>query len=226
MRHLVQFRKRARRLVRRLLAGRDRGTVAITFLLSLLVFIPAVGITVQYALWSNARLAMRRAMAAAARSAMVALPTDANIDSTQGSNPVQRAAFMVLESVSPQSPDASGDAAVVASALESTGLTLPPHYAERFAYAQEATAVSIQRINADGTVDAPFAVEHYERMQGARVRITVTYQFRLTVPMFNMVLGTGSTVAGVPGRFLTMTMSEDVQLSDGREANSDLPIWP
>jgi hypothetical protein len=221
-----RYGRRVRLALRRLLGGRDKGSVAITFLLSLLVFIPAVGVTVQYALLVNARLTMSRAMAAAARSAMVSLPTDSKIDGTDGSTNVDRAAFMVLESVSPRSPDASEDAQDVATALQSAGLTLPPDYAKHYAYAEQATGITIQRIISNGQLDAPFTEEHFERLPGPRVRITMTYNYLLTVPMFNMLLGRGDNVAGVDGRFWTFTISQDVQLSDGRETNSDLPLSP
>ena len=63
----------------RLLKGRDKGTVAITFLLSLPILLTVIGVLVQYALLANAQLTLNHAVQSAARSAMTALPTDPNL---------------------------------------------------------------------------------------------------------------------------------------------------
>ena len=54
----------------------DRGTVAVTFLLSLPILLFIIAIFVQYALIVNAQLVIDRAVQAAARTAMTALPTN------------------------------------------------------------------------------------------------------------------------------------------------------
>jgi len=129
-----------------LLKGRDKGTVAITFLLSLPVLLTVIGVLVQYALLANARLTLDRAVAAAARSAMTSLPTDAALDNlplSTSSNNVNRSALMILESLSPVSQDITSDATTVADALAQVGVNVPPTYAARYSFAQNASQVSI-----------------------------------------------------------------------------------
>ncbi len=194
----------------RLLHGRDKGTVAITFLLSLPILLAILGILVQYALLVNARLTVDRAAQAAARSAMTALPTDPIIGEAGGNGYVERAALMILEALSPASPQVSLDGQAVADALAQVGANPPATYAARYAYAQGATRVTITRIDGSG--------ETYPRTAAPRVRITVQYDFQLTAPFINAAVGRSDTVAGVTGRFLTLTSTLDVQLSHGRQA--------
>ncbi len=223
------------RLIARLFKGRDKGTVAVTFLLSLLVFVPVTGVIVQWALLANAMEVVNRAASAAARSAMVVLPTDPAVDTTYGQAPADRAAWMVLESISPQaqasqagqqqvlSPD---DGQTVADALSAAGYTVLPSYPARYAFAQQSGTITIQPQGA--AANASGGQPLYAELQAPQVQITITYQFRLTVPMFNMLLGQPMTVAGVSGRYMTLTATRTVQLSDGREAGSTVnqPFQP
>ena len=196
-----------------LLKGRDRGTVAITFLLSLPILMTVIGVLVQYTLLANAKLTVDRAVQAAARSAMTALPTDPVIDTRGGPALVQRAALMTLEALSPVSPEVSADGMTVADALAQVGANPPASYAARYSYAQQATQLAILPIDGTGM--------NYAASAAPRVRITVQYDFQLTVPLLKDVIGRTATVAGITGRFLTLTSSLDVQLSHGREAPTD-----
>jgi Flp pilus assembly protein TadG len=200
----------------RLFKGHDKGTVAVTFLLSLPILLTVIGVLVQYALLANARLTVDRAVQAAARSAMTALPTDPVIGEPGGAAYVERSAFMILESLSPASPQGgSTDGIMVAAALQDVGANPPASYAARFNYAQQATRITIEPINSsNGVVPAM----DYPRTAAPRVRITVTYDFQLTVPLLKNLTGRSDTVAGITGRFTRMTSSLDVQLSHGRQA--------
>ena len=197
----------------RLLKGRDKGTVAITFLLSLPILMTVIGVLVQFTLLANAKLTVDRAVQAAARSAMTALPTDPAIDARGGPALVQRSALMTLEALSPVSQDVSADGVTVADALAQVGANPPVTYAARYSYAQQAAQVTILPIEGTGS--------SYAQDAAPRVRITVQYDFKLTVPLLKDVIGRTDTVAGVAGRFLTLTSTLDVQLSHGREASTN-----
>ena len=191
----------------------DKGTVAVTFLLSLPILMTVIGILVQYALLANARITLDRAAAAAARSAMTSLPTDPAIDwlplGTGDAN-VKRSALMILESLSPVSENITSEATTVAEALTQVGVAVPATYAARYAFAQSATNVELAPLNENG---APYA-----RSRSPRVRITISYDFKLTVPFVSSLIGREATVAGVTGRYFTLTSTLDnVQLSPGRE---------
>ncbi len=201
-----------------LLKGRDKGTVAITFLLSLPILLTIIGVLVQYALLANARLTLNRAVQSAARSAMTALPTDPVLGEAGGPTLVQRSALMTLESLSPAAADVSDEGLAVADALAQAGANPPASYAARYTYAQGATQVTIQPIDGNGN---PTGVINYATTAAPRVRITVQYDFRLTVPVLKDVVGRTDTVAGVAGRFMTLTAFLDAQLSHGREAPTD-----
>jgi hypothetical protein len=199
--------------LRALLRGRDSGTVTLTFALSLPILLLLIGILVQFALLANAQLALDRAVHAGARSAMTSLPVDPAIGDAGGPANVERSVRMILESLSPASPETpTTEAQTVAQALQALGAALPDRYVERYSYAHRATVISIVPI--DGT-QANFA-----RERAPRVRLTVQYDFRVTVPILGVFLGRVDTVAGVQGRFRTLTSTVDVQLSPGREAGA------
>lgn len=207
-----------KRLFRRyvqLLKGRDKGTVAITFLLSLPILLVIFGVLVQISLINNARLTLHRALTSAARSAMTSLPVDPAIGDRGGPAFPTRSALMILESLSPVSPFDSSDGQTVADALTQCGATPPSNYASRFAFAEQATTVTYQPLDINGNV---VGTMNYPVTAAPRVRITITYYFLLTVPGVNAGIGRSDTVAGVDGRYLTLTSSLDVQLSHGREA--------
>jgi len=187
--------------------------VAITFLLALPILMTVVGVLVQYTLLANAKLTVDRAVQAAARSAMTALPTDPVIGDRGGPAFVQRSALMTLEALSPAAAEVSDDGVTVADALAQVGANPPASYAARYAYAQQATQVTILPIDGSGA--------NYAQDAAPRVHITVQYDFRLTVPLLKDVIGRSDTVAGITGRFMTLTSGLDVQLSHGREAATD-----
>lgn len=205
--------KRLAAKLRALLRGRDRGTVTLTFALSLPILLLLIGILVQFALLANAQLTLDRAVQAGARSAMTSLPVDAAIGDAGGPANVERSVRMILESLSPASPETpTTEAQTVAEALQALGATLPDRYVERYSFAHRATVITIVPI--DGT-QLNFAQD-----RAPRVRLTVQYDFRITVPILNVFLGRIDTVAGVEGRFRTLTSTVDVQLSPGREAGA------
>jgi hypothetical protein len=212
------MKRRLRRYVD-LLRGRDRGTVAITFLLSFPILLTVVGVLVQYALLANAKLTVDRAAAAAARAAMTSLPTDPAIEGVDGPGNVNKAAWLVLGGLSPAAPGTTAEGVAVAAAMRRLGLAVPDRFANRYAYAQGATVVQIDALEARG---AQAGVIDYPRAAAPRVRITVSYPFRLTVPLVGPAIGQKTTVAGVTGRFMTLQSSLDVQLSDGREVPTNM----
>ena len=135
--------KHALARLRNLLQGRDKGTVALTFLLSLPILIALIGIIVQWALVANARLSINRAANAAARTAMTVLPTDPLLE-RGGPDMVRRSALIVLAGLSPASPEsATSDSQEVAQALQDCGLTLPDRYALRYSHADQGTTLTI-----------------------------------------------------------------------------------
>ncbi len=198
--------------------GRDKGTVAVTFLLSLPLLLLVIGIFVQYALLINAQLVVDRAVAAAARAAMTSLPTDPAIDPTNGPNNVARAARMVLETISPNSAMSTSEAAAMQDAIQAANITLPQGFVGRYSYAENATTVTITPIDGQGSISGN---ANYAQEAGPRVRITVSYNFQMTVPAVNGFVGQSDMISGLNGRFKTMTASLDVQLSPGREAASN-----
>jgi TadE-like protein len=207
--------KRLLEKLRRQLRGRDTGTVTLTFAFCLPILLLLIGVLVQFALLINARLTLQRAVQAGARSAMTSLPTDQNIGDPGGAAFVGRSIRMTLESLSPASPDAAtGEAQSVADALQQLGATLPNQYVQRYTYGQEAAVIQITPIDANG---AEVAVTDFSKVAAPRVRLTVQYQFQLTVPVVRAAIGQLGTVGGINGRFITLTSSLDVQLSPGRE---------
>ncbi len=208
--------KRLWQKVHSLLRGRDKGTVAVTFMLVLPFLMGLVGMLVQYALLLNARLTVDRAAQAAARSAMTSLPTDILINDKGGPGYPNRSALMILESLSPASRNGtSSEAIAVMDALASLGANPPSSYAARYTYAQEGTQITIEPIDAGGTVITAFT---YAQAPAPRARITVAYNYQLTVPLIKDIIGHSETIGGINGRFITITSIMDVQLSPGREA--------
>lgn len=205
-----------RRIIR-LFQGRDRGTVAITFLLSLPILMTILGVIVQYALLINAKLTINRALAAAARSAMTSLPTDPAIDQVNGMQNVTRTALIGLAPLSPVATSSSVEATEVTQALQTLGIAEPDSFAGRYTYAATAANISITPQNVNNayvTTAAPY------------INISITYQFKLTMPFANLLIGRSDTIAGVTGHYFTLTSTlTNVQLSDGREvptnANGD-----
>jgi hypothetical protein len=122
---------------------------------------------------------------------------------------------MALEPLSPVSPNVSTDGATVSAALGQAGVSVPATYAVRFSYAQYATEIDIQPLDAN---DNPIPEPVFAQTAAPRIRITIYYTFQLTVPLVNTFIGRSDMVGSVNGRFFTLTSSQIVQLSDGREA--------
>jgi Flp pilus assembly protein TadG len=218
-----------------LLRGRDRGTVAITFLLSLPLLLFILCILTQYALMINARLVVAHAAANAARTAMTALPTDPAVDTTGNSSDLDGVEFvnttarMQLEAISPVAKiTPSEEAASITNALQIAGADIPDSYKDRYTFAENATTISWQRLDSNGT---PIVEEQWEPAQfaaasGQRIRLTVQYNFLLNVPAVSFFIGHADTIAGVTGRFATFTSTFDVQLAHGRETATNANGWP
>jgi hypothetical protein len=202
-----------------LFRGRDRGTVAVTFLLALPVLMLVVSIIVQYALLVNARLAFLRALDAAARSAVTTLSADAAAERIDPQANVRRAACIVLASLSPSSPRPNSDGQLVADALAATGVKIPDDFAGRYTFADEGITFTVEQLLAGGNT-VPVPIDFHTR-PAARVRITVSYPCRLNVPFANILIGKDDTIAGVKGRYFTFTAHVDAQLSPGRAAPTD-----
>jgi hypothetical protein len=192
-----------------------RGYVAVTFMLSLPILLLLIGVIVQYALLIQAQLTVERAVQAGARSAMTALPVDATIGDAGGPNYVARSMLMTLESLSPAGADVSADAQTVADALRALGINLPDRYEQRYTYAEMATQYTIQPLDQNGI---PMQMADFSKAAAPRVRLTVQYDYKVSVPLWGVLLGRADTVDGVSGRFRTLTATLDVQLSHGREA--------
>jgi hypothetical protein len=222
-----------------LLRGRDKGTVAVTFLLSLPILLFIVAIFVQYALIVNAKLVVQRAAMAAARTAMTALPLDPDVDGIEGDIMVRRSAYMALAPLSPMAGSASADGEMLGDSLERLGMLQGKggaSFGRRYTYAENGATVEWERIGDDGAAlpDAAWEPADYARARGQQIRLTVTYPFLLTVPAVNKLIGaeigtgkgTGSGAGGVTGRVLTLTATRVVTLSHGREAAANGNGWP
>lgn len=207
----------------RKLKGGDKGTVAVTFLLSLPLLLLIFGVIVQYALLANGRIVVDRAAAAAGRTAMTCLPTDQDVDKVDGVALINRSARMALEPISPKATEAiTVEASDVATSLESLGLKVPNDFAQRFTYATAATIVEWARVDDNGVVIAEPAWQtvQFARSHGQRVQITVKYDFLLTVPGVRMWIGRSDTIGGVAGRYVTFTATYILETSHGRQAQS------
>lgn len=206
--------KRHLQRLKALLSGRDRGTVAVTFILSFPVLLLIVAVLVQYALLVNGRIVFQQALTAAARSAMTSLPADPDADDVNGRGNVERATLLALAPLSPPADTVSGEAAAVAQALGGVGVAVPADFARRYTFAQNGTVVRVETLDRnDNTGPAPAT---FSRVAGGRARITVFYPFRLNVPMANVLVGDKTSIAGAAGRYFTFTGHVDVQLSHGR----------
>jgi hypothetical protein len=221
------LKKRLKKFVQ-LLKDRDKGTIAISFLLSLPILMLLFGILAQFALLANARLTVDRAAAAAARSAIVALPTDPSIDDVDGSNYVYRSARMILETLSPKADSSSSEADEIAAALQNLGNTIPDSYARRYSYAEAATSVEWQEVDANNNPIDPIQRPpvSFANRRGQRIKLTVHYKFNLGVAGINRFIGYDDDVAGVSGRFVTISSFVIVQTSPGRQTNADGTGWP
>ncbi len=225
----------------RFLRAHDRGTVALTFIFSLPILLLIISIITQYALIINARIMLNHALSAAARSAMVALPTDPQVDTLDlpndvanptpldGTAVVQQAACMQLVALSPKAKSApSGTAVNLAQALQQVGLTIPNAYAERYTFADAATYVSWQRLDNNGTpiLENQWQPADFAKAPGQRIQLTVKYYFLLTAPGTNLFMGENDTIAGITGKFLPISATYTVQLAHGREATTDSNGYP
>jgi Flp pilus assembly protein TadG len=220
----------------RLLKGRDKGTVAVTFLLSLPLLLFTLCVIAQYALIINARLVLDRATSAAGRSAMVCLPTDPQIDMqsdnvtpVEGEGMVSQAAMMVLESISPKAQgEISEEARTITLSLQDAGIAVPDSYADHYTFAQAATTVEWARVDSGGQPigETQWTTTQFAQSRGQAIQVTVHYRFYLNVPgvkLWGRALSGQAgpeTVAGVTGYFIPLTSSYIVQLSHGREAQA------
>lgn len=198
----------------KLVKGHDRGTIALSFAMALPIWVLIMAIFVQYALMVNAKLSIERAAAVAARTAMTALPTDPVVDEMDGASLVNQSAWMALVPLSPMSKDApSTEASAALQALQAAGVTVKSNYANRYTYAQTATTVS-------------WPDQTYAKMRGGEMELTIQYRFFLSVPFANILIGKADTIAGVTGRFTTISSTVKVQLSHGRQASAGGSGWP
>jgi hypothetical protein len=212
-----------------LLRGRDRGTVAVTFLLSLPILLFIMSLVVQYALIVNARIVLNRAAAAAARSAMTALATDPSVETTgdgPGAPPLDGVAFVKmaacerLESISPVSPIPAGVPNSDTQTIRSYGLSVDNGFGARYDYADQATTIHWQAVddagNPIGDLDPPPSVLCHSAGQG--MQLTVSYRFYLNAPGAKLFIGDAGNVGGVNGRFLTLSTTYRFHIVHGREA--------
>ena len=205
----------------------DRGTVAVTFLLSLPILLFIIAIFVQYALIVNAQLVIDRAVQAAARTAMTALPTNPDVDNVQGDLLVRRSAYLALAHISPMAADESADGQMIADALAKLAPVTDLGLGRRYTYAENGATVEWQRVDDGGNVigGVEWTPTDYARSHGQRVKVTVHYPFLLTVPAVNKLIGENSATPGVTGRVLMLQASTIVQLSHGREAQASGSGW-
>jgi Flp pilus assembly protein TadG len=187
----------------------DRGAVAVSFVLSLPIFLFVVGVFVQLALLVNAKIMVDHAAQMTARSAVTALPEN-NPDA------VTRAARFAFVALSPQAKDApSQEAQDMAAALAQCQVNVPASFAARYTYATDATTVSWDPII------------NFQQNAGRPVTVTVKYRYYLTVPAIMAILSPQSdTVGGVTGHFITFTSTSTVETSHGRQTQTDGNGWP
>jgi Flp pilus assembly protein TadG len=214
-----------------LLRGHDKGTVAITFMIALPILLTIIAIFVQYALIVNAQLVVDRAVQSAARTAVTALPTNPDVDNVDGPALIRRSALLALSPISPLArDDASPDGTALANAWQTLGASESNDsgLARRYTYAAAGATVTWQRLDDSGSPIAgdDWQPTDYAHSRGQRIRITITYPFLLTVPAVNRLIGGNAQIAGVSGRVLTLSATTDVQLSHGREAQTDTNGWP
>ena len=201
----------------------DDGTVAVSFILVLPIFLLVFGVILQYALLVNAKIMVDQAALASARTATTFLPTDPQIDfldlnSTQAINAsdmINRAARIQLVPLSPAAKDNSNAAEeqAVEAGFTNAGVKLPSSFATRYAYASQATKVT-------------WPDQDYPRLKGQEIQVQVTYQFYLTVPGARDLIGRADSIAGVNGRFFPMTSTIRVQTAHGRQTKASAFGWP
>jgi Flp pilus assembly protein TadG len=225
--------------LKRWLRGHDRGTVAVTFILCLPLLLFVISLVTQYALIVNARIVLDHAAAAAARSAITALPTDSNIDTVytvngpeplRGEDYVTRAALIQLAAISPASTTGVTDEAqAITTALHAAGVGASASFASRYGFAAGATSISWQRLDATGQPinEAQWQPVDFAKAGPQRIQLSVQYNFFLNAPgvkVWGPIL-TGQkvpmTISGITGYFLPMTAKLTVQLTSGREAAAD-----
>lgn len=187
----------------------DGGAASISFIIALPIFLTIVAILVQLGLMVNAKVVVAHAADTAARSAVTCLPEDRP-------EAVQQAAWLALASVSPISTAGTAvEADDMAEALGNAGVDVPSSLAGRISYAREATSVTWT------------PQRDFRRSAGGPIDVTVTYRFRLTVPVaMRIVPAMQETIAGVTGRFWEVSSTTRVEVSHGREARSDNTGWP
>jgi Flp pilus assembly protein TadG len=189
----------------------DDGAAAVSFILAFPIFLTIVAIIVQLALMVNAKLMVVNAADTAARSAATSLPDEHPEN-------IHHAAWLALAPVSPRAegPVAS-EAAAAADALRRVGVEVPDTFAARATYAKDATTVSWDPDPREGFADKP----------AQEVDVTVTYRFRLTVPVaMRIVSAAEDTVAGVKGRFWDVSSTSKTQTAHGRKTSSGYYGWP
>ena len=177
--------------------------VAVSFLLTLPIFLTIVAIIVQYALLVNAKLQVEEAAYMAGRAAVTALP-----DEQEGA--IHRAARMALAPLSPVAGDAADpEGSAMLEALLASGVEVPESFAGRYTYALEATEVTWLPEDVD-----------WAHSRGREVEVTVRYRFWLTVPIAMVLIAPNTdTVGGVEGRFFTISSTVRVQTAHGRFSN-------
>ena len=184
----------------------DGGTAAVSFILCLPVFLAILTVFVQFALMLNAKLMVSNAAAAAARSAITSLPEETPDN-------VKHAACMMLVPVSPKAvTGVSQEAQGLSDAIKTLNADAPSAFAERYTYAENAVVVMYPNLD-------------YKHKPGQDIEVTVSYKFFLTVPGARGLLGQAGNVAGVDGRFWTVSSTVKVQTAHGRAANSDGTGW-
>ncbi|MEM1444468.1 MAG: hypothetical protein AAGF84_00280 [Planctomycetota bacterium] len=185
----------------------DSGVVATALVLVLPIYLGAIAVLVQLSLLASAGLVVNHAAFASARALKVHFTTDEI-------QPIHQSATLVLQSISPRSPQVTGRDQRIAQQLASTR-TIDPvgdRVSARHAYARVATMV---------TIDPP--ASGVRRMflsvsPPAPRRLTLSYDFMLTVPIAARVLSPDvQTIAGVRGRFFRMRASSDTMTAPGED---------
>jgi len=189
----------------------DGASAAVSFILAFPIFLTIVAIVVQMALMVNAKIMVTHAADAAARAAATSLP-DGHPEN------VQKAAWQALAPISPKSTGAAAsEGSDVYNALKAVGAKPSETFAARYTYAMGATDVTWTPQQKD-----------FEGSPGQEVEVTVTYKFMLTVPgAMRMVPDADpATVAGVKGRFWSVTAKGRAVTAHGRKAPANGSGWP
>lgn len=208
----------------------DDGTVSVSFILVLPLFLLVFGVIIQYALLVNAKIMVDQAALSAARTAATFLPTDPQIDFldpglTQPINAldmINRSARIQLVPLSPASKDNSSapEEQAIETGFTNAGVKLPSSFAPRYAYASQATKITLL------PVQPQLQVQDYPFLKGQEIQVQVTYQFYLTVPGARDLIGAANSIAGINGRFFPMVSTVPVQTAHGRQATVNAQGWP